>query len=197
MRTSLAFDPSMPVDAEQRELQRARDGDENAFTLLYRRHSDAVFRFAWLLTGSESTANDVTQETFMELLAGKTAFNPARGSLAAYLCGIARHRAIRSTARRVDDALDTDDLDRLASDATLPELPIDALERSRAIERLYDAIRQLPAAFRDIVILVELQEMSYADAAAIAGIELGTIRSRLSRAKSRLAVLLREHEARQ
>ena len=197
MRTSLAFDPSMPADAEQRELLRARDGDEAAFTSLYRRHSAAVFRFAWLLTGSESTANDVTQETFMELLAGTTSFDPGRGSLAAYLCGIARHRAYRSIDPRVDDGLESDDVDRLVRDDRLPELPLDALERSRAIEHLYAALRLLPAPYRDVLILVELQEMSYADAAAIAGIELGTVRSRLSRAKSRLALLLREHEARQ
>jgi RNA polymerase sigma-70 factor (ECF subfamily) len=64
------------------------------------------------------------------------------------------------------------------------------LERSRALQTLYDAIRKLPPIFRDVLILVELQEMSYADTAAVAGIELGTVRSRLSRAKARLAQLL-------
>src|SRR5512134_67950 len=100
MRTSLAFDPSLAVDADLDEMRRARAGDERAFTALYRRHSGAVFRFAWLLTGSESLANDVTQETFIELLEGVDGFDPARGSLAAYLCGIARFRAYRSKDRR-------------------------------------------------------------------------------------------------
>jgi|OpeIllAssembly_1097287.scaffolds.fasta_scaffold144041_2 RNA polymerase sigma-70 factor (ECF subfamily) len=195
MRTSLAFDPSMPVDADHGELRRAREGDERAFTSLYRRHSAAVYRFAWLLTGSESLANDVTQETFIELLEGADGYDPARGSLAAYLCGIARFRAYRVNDRRVDSVADVDEVGEASETGSMPELPLDALERSRAVGRLYDAIRRLPAPYREVLILVELQEMAYADAAAIAGIELGTVRSRLSRAKARLAEMLRTEEA--
>src|SRR5512140_1177320 len=118
MRTSLAFDPSMPVDTDLAELRRARGGDERAFTALYRRHSGAVFRFAWLLTGSESLAGDVTQETFIELLEGADGFDPARGSLAAYLCGIARFRAYRARDPRVDSVAAIEDADGAAdSDA--------------------------------------------------------------------------------
>jgi len=183
----------MPVDADAVELRRARDGDERAFTTLYRRHSGPVYRFAWLLTGSESLANDVTQEVFLELLEGADGFDPARGSLAAYLCGIARFRAYRSVDCRVDSVADVETVEAAADGAPeFSELPLDALERTRAVRSLYDAIRRLPAPYREVVILVELQEMAYADAAAVAGIELGTVRSRLSRAKARLAELLRD-----
>jgi RNA polymerase sigma-70 factor (ECF subfamily) len=195
MRTSLAFDPPMPVDADGAELRRARAGDEQAFTALYRRHSAAVFRFAWLLTGSESLANDVTQDTFIELLDGPDRFDATRGTLAAYLCGIARFRAYRCVDRRVESVEEIEALGGSDDAVGLPDLPLDALERSRAIERLYSAIRELPAPFREVLILVELQEMSYADAAAVAGIELGTVRSRLARAKARLARTLRDTEA--
>jgi RNA polymerase sigma-70 factor (ECF subfamily) len=195
MRTSLAFDPSLPADTDTAELGRARGGDERAFTSLYRRHSGAVFRFAWLLTGSESLANDVTQETFIELLEGANRFDPARGSLRAYLCGIARFRAYRAADRRLDTVAEMDEVDGIG-EAAWPDLPQDALERARAIEQLHAAIRRLPAPYREVLILVELQELPYADAAAVAGIELGTVRSRLSRAKARLADLLRNDEAR-
>lgn len=195
MRTSLAFDPSMPVDADHAELRRARNGDEQAFTSLYRRHSPAVYRFAWLLTGSESLANDVTQDTFIELLDGADGFNPARGSLAAYLCGIARFRAYRLMDRRLDVVADIENVQPAAGEDAVPDLPLDALERARALGRLYAAIRRLPAPYREVLILVELQEMAYADAAAVVGIELGTVRSRLSRAKARLADMLRSEEA--
>ena len=197
MRTSLAFDPSMPVETDLADLSRARDGDEAAFTALYHRFSGQVFRFAWLLTGSESAANDVTQETFMELLDGAASFDPARGSLGAYLCGIARFRAYRAIGERSHGDVDLEALDRAAIEGQLPDLPADHLERARALERLHAAIRLLPAPFREVLVLVELQEMPYADAAAVAGIELGTVRSRLSRAKARLADLLRQQEARQ
>jgi RNA polymerase sigma-70 factor (ECF subfamily) len=195
MRTSLAFDPSMPVNVDHAELRRARDGDERAFSALYRRHSAAVYRYAWLVTGSESLANDVTQETFIELLEGSDGYDPARGSLAAYLCGIARHRAYRATDRRTDSVADIDEILPTDDGDAVPDLPLDALERARAVDRLYAAIRRLPAPYREVVILVELQEMAYADAAAVAGIELGTVRSRLSRAKARLADMLRSEEA--
>ena len=185
----------MPVDADHADLRRARDGDEVAFTALYRRHSGAVYRFAWLLTGSESLANDVAQETFIEVLEGCDGFDPTRGSLAAYLCGIARFRAYRVIDRRVETIGDIEDMDRPQDNPSVPDLPLDALERSRAVGRLYDAIRQLPAPYREVLVLVELQEMSYADAAAVAGIELGTVRSRLSRAKARLGEILRSEEA--
>jgi RNA polymerase sigma-70 factor (ECF subfamily) len=200
-RGFLAFDPNRPADGRHdardlsardlTDLRRARAGDEQAFAAMYRRHSPAVFRYAWLLTGSESAAADVVQEAFIGLLEASDGFDPTRGSLAAYLCGIARFRAYRAVDRRQATVEDFDGIER---EGELPTLPLDALERSRALERLYLAIRRLPPVFREVLILVELQELTYAEAAAIAGIEIGTVRSRLSRAKARLASMLCAHE---
>jgi RNA polymerase sigma-70 factor, ECF subfamily len=187
----------MPLETDLADLARARGGDEAAFTALYRRFSGPVYRFAWFLTGSESVAHDVTQETFMELLDGATRFDPSRGSLGAYLCGIARFRAYRAIGDRSHADVDLESLDAAAIEGQLPDLPAEHLERARALGRLHAAIRLLPAPFREVLVLVELQEMPYADAAAVAGIELGTVRSRLSRAKARLADLLRQQEVRQ
>ncbi len=193
-RPAQAFDSRMqPVGSamdEMRELQLACSGDEAAFTALYRRHQAAVYRFAWLLTGSEAQAADVTQDVFVELLNASNGYDPARGSLAAYLCGMARFRAYRTADKRMQGVDDFEALLELQGEHDAPALPSDRLERSRALQTLYAAIRKLPAPFRDVLILVELQEMSYADAAAIAGIELGTVRSRLSRAKAKLAQML-------
>jgi len=196
-RGFLAFDPNRPADGRHdardlnardlSDLARARAGDEQAFAMLYRRHSPAVFRYAWLLTGSESAAADAVQEAFIGLLEVSDGFDPARGSLAAYLCGIARFRAYRAVDRRQETV---EDIDRVEREGELPSLPLDARERSRALDRLYSAIRRLPPAFREVLILVELQEMPYAEAAAIAGIGIGTVRSRLSRAKARLTSML-------
>ncbi len=175
---------------EARALRSALSGDEAAFTALYRRHQSAVYRFAWLLTGSAAHAADITQDVFVELLSTSSGYDEARGSLAAYLCGIARFRAYRAMDTRMQTAEDFDALVEVQAANDAPALPLDRLERSRALQALYDAIRKLPPIFRDVLILVELQEMSYADTAAIAGIELGTVRSRLSRAKARLTQLL-------
>ncbi len=181
------------VIEEARELRLALSGEEAAFTAIYRRHQAVVYRFAWLLTGSAAQAADITQDVFVELLrvtTGYAGYDPARGSLAAYLCGIARFLAYRSIDARMQSVEDFDVLVEAHSAQDAPALPPDRLERTRALETLYAAIRKLPPIFRDVLVLVELQEMSYADAAAVAGIELGTVRSRLSRAKARLAQLL-------
>jgi RNA polymerase sigma-70 factor (ECF subfamily) len=179
---------------EARELRAALSGDEAAFTAIYRRHHAAVYRFAWLLTGSAAQAADITQDVFIQLLSVSTAvgYDPVRGSLAAYLCGIARFRAYRAIDARLQSVGDIDALIETHAAYEAPPLPCDRLERSRALRTLYDAIRQLPPIFRDVLILVELQQMSYADAAAIVGIELGTVRSRLSRAKAKLSQLLND-----
>ena len=203
-RGTVAFDPSgAPVFVPQScdggrpnvfdetpELRSALAGDEAAFTALYRRHRGAVYRFVWLLTGSAAQAADITQDVFIELLSGSSGYDPARGSLAAYLCGIARFRAYRTIDTRMQSVDDFDALVEAHGGIDAPALPSDRLERARSLDLLYDAIRRLPPIFRDVLILVELEEMSYADAAAVAGIELGTVRSRLSRAKARLAQLL-------
>ena len=173
---------------EERELRLAAAGDEAAFTALYRRHRSAVYRFAWLLTGSEAHAADITQDVFIEMLSANQ-FDAARGSLAAYLCGIARFRAYRAVDARMQTVEDIDALVESRAVDDVPALPLDDLERARSLQTLYQAIRRLPPIFRDILILVELQELSYSDAAAIVGIELGTVRSRLSRAKAKLAEL--------
>ena len=175
---------------ETPELRLALAGDEAAFTALYRRHRATVYRFVWLLTGSAAQAADITQDVFIELLNGSSGYDAARGSLAAYLCGVARFRTYRTIDTRMQSVEDLAAFAEAHEDSDAPALPEDRLERRRCLDTLYDAIRRLPPVFRDVLILVELQEMSYADAASVVGIELGTVRSRLSRAKAKLTELL-------
>src|ERR671929_974020 len=84
-------------DAELLRLMLA--GDEAAFTALYGRRQGGVYRFALRMSGSEALAEDVVQETFMVLMREGRSFNPARGSLAAYLYGIARNHVLRAFER--------------------------------------------------------------------------------------------------
>src|ERR1043165_1186066 len=84
-------------DAELLRLMLA--GDESAFTALYRRRQGGVYRFALQMSGSEALAEDVVQETFMVLMREGRNFDPARGSLAAYLYGIARNHVLRAFDR--------------------------------------------------------------------------------------------------
>jgi RNA polymerase sigma-70 factor (ECF subfamily) len=195
-RTSAAPTPATAAaDDDAALLSRCADGDAEALARIYRRHGDAVYRYAWLVTGSESLAADVVQETFVALLDRPSGFDPARGRAAAYLCGIARHLAARQFDPRMESTASIEALAEQASDDGVPLPPQGGAERAQALARLYAAIRQLAPPFRDVLVLADLQELSYAEVAAITGIELGTVRSRLARARARLRELLPDERA--
>ena len=155
----MAFDPSGRATAtigpplcsvgfdrgdETPELRSALAGNEAAFTALYRRHRATVYRFVWLLTGSAAQAADITQDVFIELLNGSGGYDAARGSLAAYLCGVARFRAYRTMDTRMQTVDDFEAFAEAHEGIDAPALPDDHLERRRSLDTLYDAIRRLP-----------------------------------------------------
>jgi RNA polymerase sigma-70 factor (ECF subfamily) len=165
-------------------------GEEAAFTALYRRHQGLIYRFALLWSGAAATAADVTQEVFMHLLTRADDYDPRRGSLSAYLCGVARNFVRRHATRRWDTLPEApgEDDDALCPAAWIdPVTPADLLLQRQESESLHRAILRLPPHYRDVLVLCELQECSYAETAAICGCELGTVRSRLSRARTLLA----------
>jgi RNA polymerase sigma-70 factor (ECF subfamily) len=185
-----------PSDAELLRLMLA--GDEEAFAALYRRRQGGVYRFALQMSGSAALAEDVVQETFMALMRDAARFDPARGSVAAYLYGIARNHVLRAYEReRSLVQLDAQPED--ASDAPHENLvahhdPLGDLTRGEAVERLRQAVLALPAHYREALVLCELHEMSYAEAAAALDCAVGTVRSRLHRARSMLAEKMRGRE---
>lgn len=179
---------SAPGD-EAALLARVADGDADALALVYRRESGSVYRYALALAGDEATALDAVQEAFAQLLRGPQAFDAGRGSLGAYLAGMARHQLLNQwrDARRhipLDDSLDTDDADHAgpASDTRL--------HQAQRQDGLWAAIRSLSWPQREAIVLVDLQERSYDEAAAIAGVSVDALRTRLHRARQRLADLL-------
>ena len=178
-------DPRAEVDL----CARLHRGDEAAFGTLYRRHRDAIYRFALLYCGNPAHAADVTQDTFVHLITQPTQYDPARGSVGAWLCGVARNLARRQAGVR-EDAVDPADL---ADDTGLPEAyvdrdtPLERIVRNESAEEVRRAVAALAPHYRDVLILCELSDLSYAEAAHVCGIDIGTVRSRLSRARARLA----------
>jgi RNA polymerase sigma-70 factor (ECF subfamily) len=167
-------------------LARSRGGDEEAFTRLYRRRQGPLFRFALRMSGSSAVAEDVVQETFMVLIHDPARFDPAAGSLAGFLFGIARNRVRRHLERRSHD-VPLPDAEDAAPAGARDGKPEDDLERREAVAALRQAVLALPEAYREAVVLVELEELSYADAALALGCAVGTVRSRLFRARRILA----------
>jgi RNA polymerase sigma-70 factor (ECF subfamily) len=183
---------AMPPQDPQPEialLARMRQGDESAFVALYRRHRDAVYRLALLYSGSTGHAADVTQETFIHFMTRPEQFDPLRGTLGAWLCGVARNLARKAAGYREEPT----DPDTLASD-TSPhpglvdtETPLERLLRDETVEKVRACLAALAPHYRDVLILCELSELTYAEAAQLCGIEIGTVRSRLSRARAQFA----------
>lgn len=167
-------------------LVRLSAGDTAALDALYRREAGAVYRYALAMAGDAAAAADATHDAFVALATRPAGFDPTRGALGAYLAGIARH-ALLALRRVAHEALDEDGADAQVAPAASPE---DLQVRRQGRDALWRAIRELPWPLREALVLVDLQERPYSQAAAIAGCELNTLRTRLHRARQRLAALL-------
>jgi RNA polymerase sigma-70 factor (ECF subfamily) len=159
-------------------------GDPAALTPLYQRHRGDVYRFALLWSGSAAVAADVTQDVFVHLLTHADDYDATRGPLRPWLLGVARNFAHRRTGADARYVANDDDVEPAAPALEAPDA---MLEAQRDLTRLRAAIAALPPHYRDVLVLVELAERSYAEAAAICGCELNTVRSRLSRARALVA----------
>ena len=170
-------------------LTRIACGDAEAFSLLFRRRQGEVYRFALHMTGRPAVADDVTQDTFLAVLRDAGRYEAGRATVAAWLCGIARHHVLRRFERErsmptieMDDELVQGDPVLVADQTILSDLT-----RAEQVDAVRDAVMRLPVRYREAVVLCDLQELSYVDAAAVLGCALGTVRSRLHRGRALLA----------
>jgi RNA polymerase sigma-70 factor, ECF subfamily len=201
-------------------LGRMIAGDEDAFTLLYRRKHPSIYRFALHMSGNAAIAEDVTQEVFMMLIRDPKRFDPARGTLGGFLFGVARNflRKRWEQDRRLV-ALDGDANDigghpangngasagsaasrngaHANGNGFAGSASSDEFATRETIGRVRQAVATLPENYREIVVLCDLEEMSYEEAASALGCPVGTVRSRLHRARAILLEKLRDaHPAR-
>ena len=172
-------------------LERMRRGDEAAFSELFARHQRPIYRYALHMCGP-GAADDVVQDTFMALITQGRGFNPLRGTLGAYLFGIARHHVLKRLGdcglRNADCGLVEDSrfANQQSATSNQQSSPLAELERTEAVALVREAVRSLPLVYREVIVLCELQEMDYADAAAMLECPIGTVRSRLHRARALL-----------
>jgi len=183
-----------PLDTDL--LRQVHAGRADAFTALYRRHQGPLYRYALMRCGSGDTAADVVQEAFMGLLTGRLRFDPLRGQLQHFLFGVARKLILKveeSRGRHValPDAGEDDgvELELPSEDAE----PLGRLLGNEAAEEVRRALALLAPHYRDVVILFELHELSYLEIAAVCQVDIGTVRSRLSRGRAALAKRLQGH----
>ncbi len=164
-------------------LDRAARGDEPSFTRLYRRRQGAIYRFVLQLTGSRMLAEEVTQEVFLIMIQKASDFDVSKGALKSYLCGVARNLVLRY--RREELQWDDVDWQEESPSGALPVRPdpLAVLERSEIVMSVRRAVLALPQPYRETVVLCDLHELTYAEAATILGCSVETIRSRLHRGR--------------
>jgi RNA polymerase sigma-70 factor, ECF subfamily len=179
-------------EASDEESHRAAlAGSGEAMAALYRRHGGLVYRFTLRMSGNAEVAEEITQEVFLALLTQIGRFDAGRGTLSTWLCGIARRQLWKYLERSNAGALsDFDDEDAAEVQCT-SDGPAELLLRHEAVAAVRSGMDELPPALREVVILCALEEMSYEQAAQVLAVPVGTVRSRLHRAKARLAGLLR------
>ncbi len=181
--------------AEEELWRRMVAGDEEAFGALYRRTQGKIYRFALRMTCSEAIAEDVTQEVFMTLIQEAERYDPVRGSLLTYLYGIARIHVLRrlDRDRAYVPIMDAHENGHIAPEERqiLQDDPLGNLTRNEVIDSVRQAVLSLPVHYREVIVLCDLHEQSYTEASAALGCAVGTVRSRLHRARALLLEKLR------
>jgi RNA polymerase sigma-70 factor (ECF subfamily) len=153
--------------------------------VLYQRHREPIFRFAYRMLGSAEAAEDVTHDCFLALMTQPLRFDPSRASLRTYLCGAARNLSLKHLRAEGRE---------LRGDP-VPEPVIDGpalhglLDHEMACQ-VREAVSALPPLQREVVVLVEYEGVSIAQAAEVVGAEVGTVKARLHRARESLRLRL-------
>jgi RNA polymerase sigma-70 factor (ECF subfamily) len=180
-------------DADETLMARIAGGDRDAFGLLYRRYRADVFRFAAHVSGSPSVADDVVQDVFVAVIQSAARYRPDRSGVLPWLLGIARNHVRRWRSRPTIVPLPVDERQTGEPWAVTPDPAMD-ISRQRHMTALRRALLELPVRYREAIVLCDLQELSYADAALTLSCAIGTVRSRLHRGRARLARRLCDSE---
>ena len=173
-------------------VRRAAAGERDAFAAIYERYRNVVYRFARLMSGSDATAEDVTQEVFVTLMRTLPRYESHRAGLLTYLYGVARN-VTRNRLRR--------DRRFMALDAAVEDTPSSAddpcaaASHAQQLAQLRRNVLALPSRYREVVILCDVHGVSYAETARVLRAPIGTVRSRLNRARQLLATRMRKAES--
>lgn len=158
-------------------------GDNQALTLLFRRHQQPIYRFAVLMCGAPQIAEEVTQDVFMTLIREPGRFDPSRGCLLNFLLGIARNyvRRVLKRERAYVPLVDDSDEGLLEHRFLAAEDPFSDYSRNELIRTVRVAVLTLPPRYREVVVMCDFQELSCVEAALVLECAVGTVNSRLHR----------------
>ncbi len=169
-------------------IKRIVNGDVDSFRLLVQRYQRPVISMIRNLINDRHACEDLAQEVFFTAYSKLTSFDPARSKFSTWLFTIARNKSINFLRRK-----------RIFSTNKLPEQtdsrgPGDELARKEFFEELDRVLEKLPGKQKRAFVLAELEKLAYEDIAQIEGVPIGTIRSRINRAKKKLAAKLKGYD---
>lgn len=175
--------------SESALVERARGGDIRAFEVLVERHRDLVFRVASRVVGPDD-AGDVSQDAFLRAFNSLESF-AGEGSFKAWLLQITYNAAVSTLSRRRPEPVDPQD----AEEAEPVERggPAMALDRRERIERMEGKIRLLRLEHRSVLVLRDVEGLSYEEISEVTETPLGSVKGRLHRARAELIDLLRNN----
>lgn len=182
----------MRRDAEGKLVKKVIEGDVSAFNEVYLQLRDSIYNFAYRMLGAGAEAEDITQETFIFLIEHPEKYLPERGSLRAFLCGVARNQImhhLRKRAHKSEISIDAGD-DFIERKNPPTQDPLIMLLEEEFITEVEKSLAVLPPLQREVIILRELQELSYEEIAEISGENINTVKVRLHRARGNMARLL-------
>jgi RNA polymerase sigma-70 factor (ECF subfamily) len=174
--------------SDQALIESIADGDRNAMRVLFARRRVSIFRFVLRLTGSETLADDIVNEVFLEVWRRADRFE-AKSQVSTWLLAIARHKALSALKRRSEAQLDERAAAAIADPTDDPETILDRHTRSAIIKR---CLAQLPPTQRQVIDLVYYHSKSVAEVASFVGVPASTVKTRMFYARSRMANLLNE-----
>ena len=179
-------------------VDRFKGGDQDAFSELYERHRETVYRVAFKIILNKEDALDIVQETFITAHKALHKFEH-RAAVSTWLCQIAVHRAIDLTRRRKHRSSEATEYQTATSASKLtrgttinnePYDPIAAATNTELESRLLLALEEVGEKHRDVFLLYSLKGMSYKEISQQLDISIGTVMSRLFYARKKLQILL-------
>lgn len=171
-------------------LRRSAKGDEEAFRTLYARHQGSLYRFALRMVGNAWAAEEIVQDVFLTVIRDPKKYDEGRGPFAAFVFGITRNRVLKHFDRAPRELELEDGSEEFSAALQDSRTPAQWAEEQQRLERVRAAVLQLPPEFREAVVLCELEELSYEEAAQRIGCPIGTVRSRLHRGRALLLAKL-------
>jgi RNA polymerase sigma-70 factor (ECF subfamily) len=185
------------LDSDHTLVERCLNGDETAWEDLVRIHTRRVYAICYRFTGTDSEAQDLTQEVFLRVFKTVHTFRAGEGSFVVWLTRLARNLLIDHYRRTKSDRV-TDSIEEqlpVLEERSISGSRTDGLLAGReASEVLQAALQRLSPELREAVILRDLEEMEYREIAHVLNVPEGTVKSRLNRGRAELARVLRRQK---